>query len=77
MDNENIYYNYDKLFSFNFLMAFVIGERGCGKTFGAKVGVLKKFLKNGEQFIYLRRYKTELDNGKIKRLTAHYYYTDC
>lgn len=22
-------------------------------------------------------YKTELDNGKIKRLIAHYYYTDC
>ena len=22
-------------------------------------------------------YKTELENGKIKRLVAHYYYTDC
>ena len=22
-------------------------------------------------------YKTQLDNGKIKKLTAHYYYTDC
>lgn len=63
MDNNNIYYNYDKLFSYNFLMAFVIGERGCGKTFGSKVGVLKKFLKTGEQFIYLRRYKTELDTS--------------
>lgn len=44
-------------------MAFVIGERGCGKTFGSKVAMLKKFLKNGEQFIYLRRYKTELDTS--------------
>lgn len=44
-------------------MAFVIGERGCGKTFGAKEAVLKKFLKTGEQFIYLRRYKTELDTA--------------
>lgn len=60
---KSIYYNYDKLFSFNFLMAFVIGERGVGKTFGAKVAVLKKFLKTGEQFIYLRRYKTELDTS--------------
>ena len=60
---NDIYYNYDKLFSFNFLMAFVIGERGCGKTFGAKVAVMKKFLKSGEQFIYLRRYKTELDSS--------------
>lgn len=61
--SKSIYYSYDKLFSFNFLLAFVIGERGCGKTFGAKVAVLKKFLKSGEQFIYVRRYKTELDTA--------------
>lgn len=63
MNSDDIYYSYDRLFSYNFLLAFVIGERGCGKTFGAKVGVLKKFLKTGEQFIYLRRYKTELDTA--------------
>ena len=44
-------------------MAFVIGERGVGKSFNAKVALLKKFLKTGEQFIYLRRYKTELDTA--------------
>lgn len=59
----SIYYNYDKLFSYNFLIAFVIGERGVGKSFNAKIQVLKKFLKSGEQFIYLRRYKTELDTA--------------
>ena len=62
-DMNNIYYNFDKLFSFNFLLAFVIGERGCGKTFGAKKAMVKKYLKTGEQFIYLRRYKTELDTS--------------
>lgn len=61
--NSDIYYSYDKLFSYNFLLGFVIGERGTGKTFGAKVAVMKKFLKTGEQFIYLRRYKTELDTA--------------
>ena len=61
--SDNIYYNFDKLFSYNFLIAFVIGERGVGKSFNAKVAVLKKFLKTGEQFIYLRRYKTELDTA--------------
>lgn len=59
----SFYYNFDKLFSYNFLIALVIGERGVGKTFNAKVAVLKKFLKSGEQFIYLRRYKTELDSA--------------
>lgn len=61
--NKNIYYNFDKLFSYNFLIAFVIGERGVGKSFNAKVAVLKKFLRSGEQFIYIRRYKTELDTA--------------
>lgn len=61
--NEDIFYNFDKLFSYPFLLAFVLGERGTGKTFGSKLAVLKKFLKTGEQFIYLRRYKTELDTA--------------
>lgn len=60
---NNFYYNYDKLFSYNFLIAFVIGERGVGKSFNAKVAVLKKYLKTGEQFMYIRRYKTELDTA--------------
>ena len=62
---KNFYYNYDRLFSYNFVIAFVIGERGCGKSFNAKVAVLNKFLKTGEQFIYLRRYKTELDTSLV------------
>lgn len=59
----SMFYNYDKLLSRDFLIAFVIGERGVGKSFGAKVAMLKKFLKTGEEFIYLRRYKTELDTS--------------
>lgn len=61
--NNDIFYSFDKLFSYPFLMAFVLGERGTGKTFGSKVAMLKKYLKTGEQFIYLRRYKTELDTA--------------
>lgn len=62
-DLDIMFYNFDKLFSFNFLIAFVIGERGVGKSFGSKVAVLKKFLRTGEQFVYIRRYKTELDTA--------------
>ena len=58
-----MYYNFDKLFSYNFLLAFVISERGVGKTFGSKVAMLNKWLKNGEEFVYVRRYKTELDSA--------------
>lgn len=56
-----MYYDYDKLLSRDFLIAFVITSRGLGKTFGAKVAMLKHFLRTDEEFIYVRRYKTELD----------------
>lgn len=77
--NSDIYYNFDKLFSYNFLLAFVIGERGCGKTFGSKVAMIKRFLKNGDEFIYLRRYKTELDMSLgtfWNDIQAHGYFDD-
>jgi len=61
---SNFYYNFDKLFSYSdALIYIVIGERGVGKTTNSKIAMLKKFLKTGEQFIYLRRYKTELDTA--------------
>jgi len=60
----SLYYNFDKLFSYTgWIFAFVIGERGTGKSFNSKVAVLNKFLKTGEQFVYIRRYKTELDSA--------------
>lgn len=60
---KNIYYEFNRLFSFPFLLGFVIGERGVGKTFGMKKYMLKRWLDHKEQFIYLRRYKTELDTA--------------
>ena len=59
----SFYYNLDKVFSYPFLLAFIIGERGVGKSFSSKKHVLNRFIKNGEQFIYVRRYKTELDTA--------------
>jgi len=54
------YYNYDKVYSYNATFMYIIGARGLGKTYGAKHRVIRNFIKNGEQFIYLRRYSTEL-----------------
>ena len=55
-----MYYCYDKMMSYNALFNFVLSGRGYGKSYGAKDRVIKRFLKTGEQFIYVRRYKTEL-----------------
>lgn len=54
------YYNFDKLNSFNATINGVVGARGVGKTYGEKKIAINKFIKRGEQFILLRRYKDEL-----------------
>ena len=56
------WYNYDRINSYNATLNFILTNRGFGKTFGAKCGVIKKFIKKGEQFVYVRRYKTELND---------------
>lgn len=59
MDNS-LYYNPNKLLSYNRILNFIIGARGIGKTYGYKKYCINRFLKSGEQFIYLKRYKTDV-----------------
>lgn len=55
-----MYYDNSKLLSRNSLINFVIGERGCGKSYAFKKFLTNRCIKNNEEFVYLRRYKTEL-----------------
>ena len=54
------YYDFGKILSYNAVYNFVCGARGLGKTYGAKKYVINNAIRSGEQFIYLRRFKTEL-----------------
>ena len=56
----NNHYELGKLLGHNKIMNICVGQRGCGKTFQAKKWAIKKFIENGSQFIWIRRYKTEL-----------------
>jgi hypothetical protein len=58
------YYDFNALLSRNGVYNFCVGDRGLGKTYGAKKFAIKDFLKNENQFIYLRRYDTELKGAK-------------
>ena len=55
-----MYYDYSKILSYNAFINFLIGERGVGKTYGASKFVTKQFINKGEEFVYIRRYKSEL-----------------
>ncbi|CAA67647.1 encapsidation protein [Bacillus phage B103] len=48
------------MLSYDRILNFVIGARGIGKSYAMKKHPIKRFIKHGEQFIYVRRYKPEL-----------------
>lgn len=58
--DKALYYDPNKMLSYNRILNFLIGARGIGKSYGMKKYVIKRFLKSGKQFMYLRRYKDEL-----------------
>lgn len=65
-----MWYDINKTLTYNCLFNFIIGARGCGKTYGAKKRVIKLFLDKGYQFVYLRRYSEEIEE------TAENYFDD-
>ena len=58
--DKNLYYDPNKMLSYNRILNFIIGARGIGKSYSMKKYPIKRFIKHGEQFIYVRRYKPEL-----------------
>ncbi|MGG0092570.1 phage DNA encapsidation protein, partial [Bacillus altitudinis] len=57
-----MWWNPRDVLSYNKLFSFVVGQRGGGKTYGSKKLVINNFIRKGEQFIYLRRWKTEFQD---------------
>lgn len=62
---DKLWYDPIKLLSYNKMVNFVMSHRGGGKTFSAKRLAIKQFLKDGSEFVYLRRYKTELKGENV------------
>lgn len=60
---EEDYYSLHRILSYNAVWNFIIGARGLGKTYDAKKHVLRDAIKNGSQFIYLRRTDVEIKGG--------------
>jgi hypothetical protein len=75
--DRSLYYNPNKMLSYNRILNFIIGARGIGKSFSMKEFPIKRFLKHGEQWIYVRRYKPELKkvgnyfNDVMKHFPGH------
>lgn len=61
MEDINIFWSINKLLTYNAMINIIIGERGVGKSYSSKKHVVKKAIKTGRKFIYMRRYETELE----------------
>lgn len=61
-----MWYNVNKTLSHNALLNMVIGPRGTGKTYALKKKAIYNWVKKGKQFMYVRRYQTELDDVSDK-----------
>lgn len=58
-DKKLTYYDPSRILSYNAPWSFVTGARGRGKTYAFKKRVIKKAIDDGDEFIYLRRFKGE------------------
>lgn len=56
-----MYYNGDKILNNKQPFNFLLGNRGTGKSFYFKRYCIRNFINNKKQFIYVRRYKSDLD----------------
>lgn len=54
------YYDFGPVLSRNSAIVMVMGARGLGKSYGAKRLAIRNWVRKGDEFIYLRRFKPEL-----------------
>lgn len=61
-----MYWEIRQALTHNCLFNFIVGNRGAGKTFSSTDFAIQNFVKNGKEFMYVRRYDTELkDRNKF------------
>lgn len=56
-----MWYDYGKIFSYKKFLNIILGERGVGKTYGAKKFVLRQFLFKNKESVWVRRTQEEID----------------
>lgn len=64
--DTSMFWNARRTLTHNVLINVIVGNRGGGKSFGAKEWAIDNFIKTGEQFGYIRRYKEDLKQPMIQ-----------
>ena len=58
--DKSIFWDIGRTMTHNMLINIIVGNRGGGKSYGAKEKAVENFIKKKEQFGYIRRYKDDL-----------------
>ena len=58
--DTSIFWDIGRTLTHNALINIIVGNRGGGKSYGAKKRAVENFIKRGEQFGYIRRYRDDL-----------------
>ena len=58
--DTSMFWSARRTLTHNTLINIIVGNRGGGKTYGAKQWAIDNFIKNKEQFGYIRRYRDDL-----------------
>lgn len=64
--DTSIFWNIRRTLTHNMLVNVIVGNRGGGKTYGAKEWAIDNFIKRKEQFGYIRRYKDDLKEPMVQ-----------
>lgn len=64
--DKSIFWDSKRTLTHNSLINIILGNRGGGKSYGAKQIVIDNFIKKHEQFGYIRRYKEDLKQPMIQ-----------
>lgn len=60
------FYDYGRILSHNAVMNFICGGRGIGKSFGGKKLAVDDNIKNGYEFMYVRRYREHISSAQTE-----------
>lgn len=58
--DDSVFWDARKTLTHNRMINVIVGNRGGGKSYGAKRWAIENFMKSKEQFGYIRRYKDDL-----------------
>lgn len=61
-----MFWNLRRTLTHNMLINVIVGNRGGGKSYGAKQYAIDNFIKSGQQFGYIRRYKDDIKESAVQ-----------